>query len=169
MVLVGARGPDISNGREQAAMAILQAVLAGTPSSRLDRALEEPNVAKVVDARWVRYKGPGVLFAAVSARPDAVPVVEKGLGDLLAELRSNPITLDEHAKAMAAVVKAAEAYSASIEGRARALGLAAVEAGDPYWPRTYPEIVRQISRQEVMAAAQKYLVPGEVKIQVVTP
>jgi predicted Zn-dependent peptidase len=169
LVLVGARGPEIGNAREQAAMAILQAVLAGSPSARLDRALEEPNMAKVVDARWVRYKGPGVFFAAVSARPDAVPVVEKGLGDLLAELRSNPISLDEHAKAMNAVAKAAEGYTRSLETRASALGLGAVEANDPYWPRTYPEIVRQISRQEVMAAAQKYLAPGEVKILVVAP
>ncbi|MDB5096941.1 MAG: hypothetical protein JWM80_1362, partial [Cyanobacteria bacterium RYN_339] len=136
---------------------------------RLDRALEEQNVAKVVDARWVRYNGPGVLFAAVAARADAVPVVQHGVGDLLAELRANPITLEEHAKAVAVVVKASEAYAHSLEGRASALGLAAVAVGDPYWPRTYPEIVRQISRQEVMAAAQKYLAPSDVKVLTLSP
>jgi predicted Zn-dependent peptidase len=169
LVLVGARGPDISNPREQAAMEILLAVMAGTPNSRLDKSLQEPNVARVDDARWVRSAGPAALAVMVEAEPAAVPTVQQGISDLLADLRTNPISLDEHSKAMSAVVKKAESYNQGIETRAIALGFAGIGAGDPNWVKTYPEIVRQVSRQDVMAAAQKYLAAPAVKVLTISP
>jgi zinc protease len=168
-VLVGSLGPDIANQREQAAFEILVRVIAGSPNGRLDRVLGSIGGAKLVLSRWERHAGPGQWAIGIETDASSVAAVQTALTAILAEIRANPVTLDEHAKAMAAVVRDVETEIQSDAGRAKDLGIATIGAGDPYWVRTYPEEIRQVSRQDVLAVAQKYLTPNDVKTLILTP
>ena len=138
--------------------------------TRLTAGLMEPDVAKLVGVRFARLAAPSPLVVAIAvARPDAVATVEKGLRAAFDDMRQNQAGLAEHARAVAAVAAAATPDAKNLAARAAALGFAATVVGDPLWVRTYPEIVRQVSRQDMQDVAQKYATPDAVKTLVLSP
>lgn len=167
-VILAARGPEIGTQREQAAMALLTKVL-GAPVGRLDRALAAVGGGHVETVTWRRSAGAGVFLANITADGGSPEAIRQALVALIAELRANPISLDEHAKAMAAAIAAEDATLAAPPTRAIALGYATVGAQDPYWVRTYPEELRQVSRQDIMAVVQKYMAPTDLRAFVAGP
>lgn len=164
---VGARGPAMGEQRDQATMDLLASVLADGDKSRLAQALV--GQATAVRAHWEAFKGPGALVIQVTATPTATTSVEKVVRDTLADLRTNPISLDEHARAMATLVKRYDQENDTLAEQAETLGYFATLGGDPHLARTYPEVVRQVSRNDVLEAAQKYLTPDAVKVVVLSP
>lgn len=161
-VVAGVKGPDVKAPREQAAMEMV----AHVARTRLEKALGE---SSGVDARFVRLAGPSPLLLTMTTEPPAIPGGEKAARAVFDELRSTTVRLDEHARAQAAVANAATVNPKDLAARARGLGYAATVAGDPHWLRTYPEIVRQVSRQDMLEAAQKYATPDAIKVVTLTP
>ncbi len=164
-IAAGVKGADVKSPREQAALEMVLHVA----RTRLEKALGEPAGSANVGARFVRLAGPSPLLLTVQAEPAALPAGEKAVRAVFDELRQNTVRLDEHARAQAAVANAATVPARDLAARARGLGFAAVVAGDPHWLRTYPEIVRQVSRQEMLEAVQKYATPDAVKVVVLAP
>lgn len=166
-VVAGARGPAMGEQRDQATMAMVASVLGDGEKSRLNRALG--GQATGVSARWVPFKGPGALVVQVAGDPKNTMAIEKAIRDALAELRNTPVTLDEHARAMGAVVGAYMQDNDTLAEQAQTLGFFTTIGGDPLLARTYPEVVRQVSRNDMMEAAQKYLTPDAIKVIVLAP
>lgn len=163
----GARGPAMGEQRDQATMAVLADVLGGGEKSRLGRALADQ--AASVTARWEALRGPGALIVQVTGDPKDTMAIERTVRDALAELRNAPVSLDEHARSMAAVVQGYMADNDTQPEQAATLGFFTTLAGDPLLARTYPEVVRQVSRNDLMEAAQKYLTPDAIKVVVLAP
>lgn len=162
VVVAGVKGPDARSPREQAAMEMV----AHVARTRLAKALGEASEA---NARFVRLAGPSPLLLTVTTEPAASPDGEKAARAVFDELRTTTVRLDEHARAQVAVANAATVNPKDLAARARGLGYAATVAGDPHWQRTYPEIVRQVSRQDMLEAVQKYAPPDAIKVVTLTP
>ena len=122
-----------------------------------------------MSARWEPFKGPGALVIQVSGDPKNTMAIERTVRDALAELRNTPVSLDEHARAMNDVVAAYGQANDTLAEQAETLGFFVTVGGDPLLARTYPEVVRQVSRNDMMEAAQKYLTPDAIKVIVLAP
>ena len=165
VVVAGVKGADAKAPREQAALEMVLHVA----RTRLAKALGLAPASASVGARFVRLLGPSALILTMPGAPDAVADNEKAVRSVFDELRQNTVRLDEHAWAQVAVANAATVPPKDLAARARGLGFAATIAGDPHWLRTYPEIVRQVSRQDMLEAVQKYAPPDAIKTLVLTP
>jgi zinc protease len=163
----GARGPAMGDQREQATMDMLASVLGDGEKSRLAQALA--GQAMAIRSSWEPFKGPGALVIQVTADPKATMNVEKTVRDALADLRTNPVSLDEHARAMATLIRRYDQDNDTLAKQAATLGFFATVGGDPHLARTYPEVVRQVSRTDMLDAAQKYMTPDAVKVVVLSP
>lgn len=155
VVVAGLKGPGIAAAREQAAIEMIGHVV----KARLEAKLEAPRIASLSSSRYARFSVGSPLVLTVASIPDATPVAERTLETVFSDLRQNTVSLEEHARAQAAVATAATVAPADLPARARGLGFASSIAGDPYWLRTYPEIARQVSRQDMLEAVQKYATP----------
>ena len=164
-VVAGLKGADVKAAREQAALEMVGHVA----KARLEKAIGEPAGSASVGVRFVRFGGPSPLVLTVATPSSAAMGGEDAVRKVFEELRTAPVRLDEHARAQVAVANAAASASKDLNARARGLGFAATVAGDPHWLRTYPEIVRQVSRQDMLEAVQKYATPDAVRIMVVGP
>lgn len=164
-VVAGVKGADVKSPREQAALEMVLHVA----RARLEKALGEPTGSSNVGARFLRLTGPSPLVLTVQSTPTGAAGGEQAMREVIDELRQSTVRLDEHARAQAAVANAATVPVGDLAARARGLGFAATVAGDPHWQRTYPEIVRQVSRQDMLEAVQKYATPDALKVVVLTP
>jgi predicted Zn-dependent peptidase len=70
---------------------------------------------------------------------------------------------------MGTVVGAYMQDNDTLAEQAQTLGFFTTIGGDPLLARTYPEVVRQVSRNDMMEAAQKYLTPDAIKVIVLAP
>lgn len=169
MVAVAAQGPALKETREYAAMEMLGHVLAGSDNARVAQALAPSGVKVELLPTWKFMESPSSLVLVARAPKASAPAIEKAARDTLATLRDNPVSLDEHARAQRAVADFHQQEYQDPKTRAIRLGLSSSIVGDPQWALTYPEVVRQVSRQDMMAAAQKYLTPDAVKVLVLAP
>lgn len=151
---LGLPGPG---GEDPAGFAALD-VLAHTldaPGGRLEQALSRSGASRDPGVRVLALEGPkgGVLALCAPAGigEAAWGLHARAFEAALASLGTSPLTLAEWASAVDAVGDAADA---ALEGPARlAERLAAASAleGDARHALAYPEIVRQVSRQDVQA------------------
>lgn len=165
LVVAGVKGPAANASREQAAMELVGQVL----GSRLELAMMRIPGTRLVEVTFKRYGGPSPLTATIEATPAAAPAVEQAVRAAFDALRQTPATLEEHARAQQAVATARTIDAKNPSAQARALGWAAIVAGDPHLARTYPEIVRQISRQDMLEIVQKFATPDAVRVVTLTP
>lgn len=165
VVVSGVRGPDAKVPREQAAMEMVGQVV----GKRVERALMEIPGTRLADVRFRRYAGPSPLVVTVEAGAEAAPKVDAAVRGIVEALRNTPATLEEHARAQQAVATAAVVDPRDLAGHAKALGWAALVGGDRHLARTYPEIVRQVSRQDMLETVQKYASPDALRVITLTP
>jgi predicted Zn-dependent peptidase len=153
--------------RDLGTMAMIAHVLGGGEKSRLQTALGAR--AKSVKVDWMAFKGPGALVIQVAAPAASTMEIEKVVRDALGDLRDNPVSLDEHARAANAIVRGYQDMNDTLAEQAATLGYFSTVGGSPNLARIYPEVVRQVSRNDMLDAAQKYLTPDAVKVVVLTP
>lgn len=151
---VGLLGPGGEDMPGMAAFDVLAQTL-NAEGGRLDQALAREGARRAPDVR-VRVLTSAQGGFLVLAAPAAVgasgwALHARAFEQALASLRTAPLTLAEWAAGVEAVSRAVDSESGGLALKAQRLAEASATFGGARQALAYPEIVRQVSRQDVQA------------------
>ncbi len=153
---MGFHEPDRRSPRH-AALDVLSNVLAGSESARLIRNLKYRNaLADEVSARRMFLPASSLeLICAVTA-PDKASAALDGIRSTLAELRNTPVEKAELARIVTGLERAFWDVLAGNSGLGKIVSGVFVSGESLEELDSYPDKIREISPEDVQAAAQKY-------------
>jgi zinc protease len=154
---------------DAAALQVLARVLADAPSGRLHKALVETRLATRLDVSAVSNLEPGYrIFGAVVPKGQPLAPTQDALLKVLEDLKSNPVTEEEVARAKQAITKNIEL--AMNDSASLTIGLTeAMAAGDWRLFFVNRDQVEQTDARAVQAAAEKYLKASNRTLGVFVP
>ena len=142
---------------------LLTTILVGDDSSRMYRALvaEKKLAVQAIDISQ-SLEQEGVFFAGAIVPPFG-PKPEAAMQALEAEiekLRTGPISERELLKAKNQALRSTVMQTLTVEGKASALGRAAVLEGDPAKANDVLDDIRRVTVEDLQRVARTYLVPA---------
>ncbi|MBD2842788.1 M16 family metallopeptidase [Erythrobacter rubeus] len=145
---------------DAAALEVLEAVLSRGDNSRLDNALVRSGQAVQVAASVLLFREAGQIatYAVVSGDDKMAPATET-LDAEIERIRTEPITDEELAEAKSEIVSGTLRRRETARGRAFELGEALVSSGDPDFADYRLRQITQVTAEDVMRVAAKYLDP----------
>jgi zinc protease len=154
---------------DAAALQVLGRVLADAPSGRLHKALVETKLATRLDVSAVSNLEPGYrIFGAVVPKGQPLAPAQDALLKVLEDLKSNPVTEEEVARAKQAIAKNIEL--AMNDSASLTIGLTeAMAAGDWRLFFVNRDQVEKTDARAVQAAAEKYLKASNRTLGVFVP
>jgi zinc protease len=154
---------------DAAALQVLGRVLADAPSGRLHKALVETRLATRLDVSAVSNLEPGYrIFGAVVPKDQPLAPTQEALLKVLEDLKSNPVTEEEVARAKQAIAKNIEL--AMNDSASLTIGLTeAMAAGDWRLFFVNRDQVEKVDAKAVQAAAEKYLKASNRTLGVFVP
>jgi zinc protease len=154
---------------DAAALQVLGRVLADAPSGRLHKALVETRLATRLDVSAVSNLEPGYrIFGAVVPKGQPLAPTQDALLKVLEDLKSNPVTEEEVARAKQAIAKNIEL--AMNDSASLTIGLTeAMAAGDWRLFFVNRDQVEKVDAKAVQAAAEKYLKASNRTLGVFVP
>ncbi len=150
---------------------LLSSILVGDDSSRMYRSLvvdKKVAVSAIDISQSLEQDGlffAGAIVPPFGAKPDAAV---KALDEEIEKLRSGPITEHELLKAKNRALKHVVTQTLTVEGKASALGEAAVLEGNPERANDILDDIRRVTREDLERVAREYLVPDR-QIKVLIP
>ncbi len=174
-LMMGYRAPilrDVENDWEPYALEMLAGVLDGHDAARLNSALvRSEKIANAVGANYdSTQRGPGMFM--VSGVPSAgrtVAELEQALRRELAKIVTDGISNDELKRVKAQVVSSQVFQRDSIYYQAQQIGSLEI-AGYPHQTMdTMISKLRQVTPEQVQAAAKKYLIDDSLTVAVLDP
>ncbi|HZX26383.1 MAG TPA: pitrilysin family protein, partial [Telluria sp.] len=145
---------------DAAALEVLGRVLVDAPSGRLHKALVESKLATRLEYDVVSNLEPGYrIFGAVVDKDKSLDAAQDAMLKVLEDLKSNPVTDAEVARAKATIAKNEEL---ALNDTAR-LSIALTEsmaAGDWRLFFVHRDQVAKVTAKDVQAAAEKYFKPS---------
>ncbi|MBB3911381.1 M16 family metallopeptidase [Sphingomonas desiccabilis] len=156
--------PD--NHPDQAALAVLNAVLSTGRNSRLYQALVyRDQLAQSAETYLDSKKDTGVLAAyAIAAGGKDIGAVEAGLKREVARLRDAPVSAAELAEAKNEILAAALARRETAEGRAFTLANSVIVNGDPRAADRQLAAIAKVDAAAVQRVARRYLGENQVAV-----
>lgn len=156
--------PD--NHPDQAALAVLNAVLSSGRSSRLYQSLVyRDQLAQSAETYLDGKKDTGVLAAyAIAAGGKSIDSVEAGLKREVARLRDAPVTAAELAEAKNEILAAALARRETAEGRAFTLASSVIVDGNPRAADQQLAAIAKVDAAAVQRVARRYLGENQVAV-----
>jgi zinc protease len=156
--------PD--NHPDQAALAVLNAVLSSGRSSRLYQSLVyRDQLAQSAETYLDGKKDTGVLAAyAIAAGGKDINAVEAGLKREVARLREAPVTAAELAEAKNEILAAALARRETAEGRAFTLASSVIVDGDPRAADRQLADIAKVDAAAIQRVARRYLGENQVAV-----
>jgi len=154
---------------DAAALQVLARVLTDAPSGRLHKALVETKLAAGVNGMSVSNLEPGYrIFGAVVPKGQPLAPAQETLLKVLEDLKSNPVTEAEVARARQAIAKNNEL--AMNDSASLTIGLTeAMAAGDWRLFFVNRDLVEKVDVKAVQAAAEKYLKASNRTLGVFVP
>ncbi|KQQ92035.1 pitrilysin family protein [Massilia sp. Leaf139] len=154
---------------DAAALQVLARVLTDAPSGRLHKALVETKLATAVNGMSVSNLEPGYrIFGAVVPKDLPLAPAQETLLKVLEDLKSNPVTEAEVARARQAISKNIEL--AMTDSASLTIGLTeAMAAGDWRLFFVNRDQVEKVDVKAVQAAAEKYLKASNRTLGVFVP
>lgn len=157
-VVITWQGPAARDA-DAPALKVLDAVLSAGKSSRLyDTLVYEKQIAVEAFSNADLPADPGLfLVGAIAAGGHDIPELEAALLAEVARLRDAPPTPAELAEAKNELLAGALRERETIEGRASALGYAAIVTGDPAAANTELAQLQAVTAEDVQRVARRYL------------
>jgi zinc protease len=157
-VALGWHAPRIDHA-DVAAVDLLVTILGQTRTSRLTRTLrDELALVSSVSSGYSAMEAAGSVSVTAQTDPQHLERVEAEIIREIGRLREEGVTEAEHRRAITAAEAQHEFGNETAEGRARALGRA-----ETVWrledELAYLDRVRTVTREQIQAAARKYLDP----------
>jgi zinc protease len=152
-------------------LALLTKVLVGDDSSRLYRSLvaEKKVAVQAIDiSQALEQEGlffAGAIIPPFGAKPEAAM---QALEEQIEKLRTGPISEHELLKARNQSLRAEVMQTLTVEGKASALGAAAVLEGNPARANDALNDIRRVTVEDLQRVARTYLIP-ERQINVKIP
>ncbi|HEY4312870.1 MAG TPA: pitrilysin family protein [Pirellulales bacterium] len=150
---------------------LLSTILVGDDSSRMYRSLvvdKKVAVSAIDISQTLEQEGvffAGAIVPPFGAKPDAAI---EALDQEIEKLRTGPISEHELLKAKNRALKSIVTQTLTVEGKASALGEAAVIEGNPERANDILADVRRVTIDDLQRVAKKYLVPDR-QIKVIIP
>ena len=154
---------------DAAALQVLARVLTDPPSGRLHKALVETKLATAVNGMAASNLEPGYrVFGAVVPKGQPLAPVQDTMLKVLEDLKSNPVTEAEVARARQAISKNIEL--AMNDSASLTIGLTeAMAAGDWRLFFVNRDQIEKLDAKTVQAAAEKYLKPSNRTLAMFIP
>ncbi|HEU4853610.1 MAG TPA: insulinase family protein, partial [Telluria sp.] len=154
---------------DAAALQVLGRVLTDAPSGRLHKALVETKLATGLDYNAVSNLEPGYrIFGAVVPKDQPLAQAQEVLLKVLEDLKSNPVTEEEVARAKQTIAKNVELAMNNTASLTIAL-TESMAAGDWRLFFVNRDLVEKTDAKAVQAAAEKYLKPSNRTLGVFIP
>ncbi|MCL6642825.1 MAG: insulinase family protein [Candidatus Bipolaricaulota bacterium] len=151
-------GPSVKEARDVYAMDVLITLLSEGRSSRFYKKLKkELGLVTTIDAGYFTQKEPGIFNIYAEFPYENRAAVEQTILSELQDILDGKLSSDEVERAKT-VLLAREAFQAeTAAGLAGTLGFYSVVAGDYTFALTYPEKIRTVTVQDIIAVARKYI------------
>ena len=159
--VVGAvwKGPPTTDP-DAAALEMLEAILVRGDNNRLDSALVRSGQAVQAAANVQLFREAGQISAyAVVSNADAIDQASATLDAELERIRTQPVNEAELAEARNEIIASTLRRRETARGRAFELGEALVSSGDPDFADTRLNQLLEVTADDVMRVAAKYLDP----------
>ena len=159
--VVGAvwKGPPTTDP-DAAALEMLEAILVRGDNNRLDSALVRSGQAVQAAANVQLFREAGQISAyAVVSNPEAMDQASATLDAELERIRTQPVSEAELAEARNEIIASTLRRRETARGRAFELGEALVSSGDPDFADTRLNQLLEVTADDVMRVAAKYLDP----------
>lgn len=160
------------NSREPYALDVLNNIMAGSNSSRMQKQLvRDQNIAGSVESQYNLYArlSTSLTFAAIPAEGHTTQELKQAILQQINELQTTLVAPDELARVKIRVL-ADRIYSqdsltdeAYMIGSLESVGLSAREIDN------YQRQINQVTAADVQAAAKKYLIPSNMTIGILLP
>ncbi|NNE50375.1 MAG: insulinase family protein, partial [Altererythrobacter sp.] len=145
---------------DAAALEMLEAILVRGENNRLDSALVRSGQAVQAAASVQLFREAGQIATyVVVSNPEAMDQASATLGAELERVRTESVTEDELAEARNEIIASTLRRRETARGRAFELGEALVSSGDPNFADTRLNQLLEVTADDVMRVAAKYLDP----------
>jgi zinc protease len=151
-------GPSVKEAQDVYAMDVLITLLSEGRTSRFYKKLrKELGLVTTIDAGYFTQKEPGTFNIYAEFPYENRAAVEQTILSELKDILDGKLSSDEVERAKT-VLLAREAFQAeTAAGLAGTLGFYSVVAGDYTFALTYPEKIRAVTVQDIIAVARKYI------------
>ena len=151
-------GPSIKEPQDVYAMDVLITLLSEGRSSRFYKKLKkERGLVTTIDAGYFTQKEPGIFHIYAEFPYENRVAVEQAILTELREILDGKLSAQEVERAKRVLLAREALQAETAAGFAGTLGFYSVVAGDYQFALTYPERIRAVTVEDVLAVARKYI------------
>jgi zinc protease len=151
-------GPSIKEPQDVYAMDVLITALSEGRSSRFYKNLKkERGLVTTIDASYFTQKEPGIFNIYAEFPYENRVAVEQAILSELKEILDGKLSAEEIERAKRVLLAREALQAETAAGFAGTLGFYSVVAGDYQFALTYPEKIRAVTVEDVLAVARKYI------------
>ncbi len=151
-------GPSIKEPQDVYAMDVLITLLSEGRSSRFYKNLKkERGLVTTIDASYFTQKEPGIFNIYAEFPYENRVAVEQAILSELKEILDGKLSAEEIERAKRVLLAREALQAETAAGFAGTLGFYSVVAGDYRFALTYPERIRAVTVEDVLAVARKYI------------
>ncbi len=153
------------------ALDVLAEIMGEGETCRLQcRLKEEQNKVFSINAsNWTPAFVRGQFIISLSLPPSGWPAVMKDIQEEIDRFKATPISEAELDKAKKTAIAQHVFEQETVSTRASSLASSYLLSGNPYFDDEYVDGIRSVTREEVQAAAQRYLVHDRMNVAVIKP
>ena len=168
-MLIGFRGTPIDN-KDSYALDVLSTILGDGRSSVLNQAIKEKKrIAFSVSAGNSTFKDDGIFYISADFEPDKCKLVQDAVFEEISKIQKNGIT-DEQLKLAKNIIERNTYYAReSISNISSEIGYTMALTGDIKFYDSYLNNIKNVSKQDVKKAAEKYLGKDKSAVSIVLP
>ena len=168
-MLIGFRGTPIID-KDSYALDVLATILGEGRSSVLNQVLKEKKrIAFSVNAGNATYKDDGTFLINVNFEPSKCEMVQKAIFDEIEKIQKNGIT-EEQLQLAKNIIERNTYYSReSVSNISNEIGYTMALTGDIKFYENYLNNIKNVNKEDVKKAAQKYLGIDKSAISIVMP
>ncbi len=151
-------GPSIKEPQDVYAMDVLITALSEGRSSRFYKKLKkERGLVTTIDASYFTQKEPGIFNIYAEFPYENRVAVEQAILSELKEILDGKLSAEEIERAKRVLLAREALQAETAAGFAGTLGFYSVVAGDYQFALTYPQKIRAVTVEDVLAVARKYI------------
>ncbi|SMC27620.1 zinc protease [Desulfacinum hydrothermale DSM 13146] len=168
--MVGFRSVPLAH-EDLYALDVLSILMGDGRTSRLYQRLKEKDnlVLSVGAFNWTPAYVPGQWVVSLTLPPDNWPRVFQSLDEELEAVRSHKVSRKELEKAKKKVIADHVFAKETAEEMASSLASSYFDTGDPYFDEDYVDGIRQVTREDILRVARRYLTEEAMTVAAIVP
>lgn len=168
-MVIGFRGTPIDD-KDSYTLDVLATILGDGRSSVLNQVLKEKKrIAFSVDAGNTTFRDDGIFYISANYEPEKCKIVQDAIFEEIAKIQKNGVT-DEQLSLAKNIIERSTYYSReSITNTATEIGYTMALTNDIKFYDTYLDNIKNVTKDEVKKAAEKYLGVNKSAVSIVLP